>query len=302
MIDDNRAANNRGAVTANEAFFNEALTQKYALIVPHLKCSRIRNLYGQLVRDVFAHAQQYTEVPNVLDLGAGEGSATLPFLELGARVIAVDVSESQLSELRRKCASYKDRLEIRQVDINEALHTDEHYDVLVMSSCLHHIPDYVSALTAGVNVLSRTGQIFSFQDPIRYDTMGTFSRSFNKLVYFSWRVFQGAFVGGVSRTLRRARGIYLHDCPADNVEYHVVRNGVDQDKIVELLSARGFDCKVIRYFSTQGSMFQLLGSALGIKNTFSVIARRQEGHAASKPRAIERAQRARGAFGRDTSD
>jgi ubiquinone/menaquinone biosynthesis C-methylase UbiE len=302
MIDDNRAANNKGAVTANEAFFNEALTQKYASIVPHLKYSRIRNLYGQLVRDVFAHAQQYTEVPNVLDLGAGEGSATLPFLELGAKVIAVDVSESQLSELRRKCASYKDRLEIRQVDINEALQTDEHYDVLVMSSCLHHIPDYVSALTAGVNVLSRTGQIFSFQDPIRYDTMGTFSRSFNKLVYFSWRVFQGDFVGGVSRTLRRARGIYLHDCPADNVEYHVVRNGVDQDKIVELLSARGFDCRVIRYFSTQGSMFQLLGSALGIKNTFSIIARRQEGHAASNPRAIECAQRAAGAFGRDTSD
>jgi ubiquinone/menaquinone biosynthesis C-methylase UbiE len=302
MIDDNRAANNKGAVTANEAFFNEALTQKYASIVPHLKYSRIRNLYGQLVRDVFAHAQQYTEVPNVLDLGAGEGSATLPFLELGAKVIAVDVSESQLSELRRKCASYKDRLEIRQVDINEALHTDEHYDVLVMSSCLHHIPDYVSALTAGVDVLSRTGQIFSFQDPIRYDTMGAFSRSFNKLVYFSWRVFQGDFVGGVSRTLRRARGIYLHDCPADNVEYHVVRNGVDQDKIVELLSARGFDCRVIRYFSTQGSMFQLLGSALGIKNTFSIIARRQEGYVASNPRAIECAQRAAGAFGRDTSD
>ena len=151
-------------------------------------------------------------------------------------------------------------------------------------------------------MLSRTGQIFSFQDPIRYDTMGTFSRSFNKLVYFSWRAFQGDFVGGVSRTLRRARGIYLPDCPADNVEYHVVRNGVDQDKIVEALSVRGFDCRVIRYFSTHGSMFQLLGSALGIKNTFSIIARRQEGHAASVPRAIEFAQHASGGFGRGTSN
>ena len=301
MIESNHEAADRAVVAANEAFFNEALTQKYAEIAPHLKYSRLWRLYGQLVGDVFAHAQRYTEVPNVLDLGAGEGSATLPFLELGARVVAVDVSESQLSELRRKCASYSDRLEVRQVGINEAFRTDEHYDVIVMSSFLHHIPDYVSVITAGVNVLCETGQLFSFQDPIRYDTMGTLSRLFNKVLYFSWRVFQGDFVGGVSRTLRRARGIYLDDCPADNAEYHVVRNGVDQDKIVELLSSRGFDCRVIRYFSTQGSMFQPLGSVLGIKNTFSIIARRQEGHAASKPRAKECAQRAPGMLGQHKS-
>ena len=278
MIESNHAATDRAVVAANEAFFNEALTQKYAEIAPHLKYPRLRHLYGQLVDDVFVHARQYTETPNVLDLGAGEGSATLPFLELGARVVAVDVSESQLSELQRKCAPYKDRLEVRQVDTRDALRTDEHYDVLVMSSYLHHVPDYLSIITAGVNVLSRTGQLFSFQDPIRYDTVGRFSRSFNKFVYFSWRVFQGDLLGGISRTLRRARGIYIDDCPADNVEYHVVRNGVDQDEIVKLLSSKGFNCRVIRYFSTQGSLFQPLGSALGINNTFSIIARRQEGH------------------------
>jgi 2-polyprenyl-3-methyl-5-hydroxy-6-metoxy-1,4-benzoquinol methylase len=263
------------AIAANEAFFNKETTRRYVEVSPHVKYPSLRNLYSQLVADILIQARKYSAVPTVLDLGAGEGSATLPFLEMGARVVAVDVSESQLAELRRKCDAYKDRLEVRLGDLQSALATGERYDVMVMSSCLHHIPDYLAVIDAGVNVLSKTGQFFSFQDPVRYDTMSTISRWLNKTMYLSWRVFQGDFFGGVSRRLRRARGIYLEDCPADNTEYHVVRGGVDQDKIVQLLFSKGFDCRVVRYFSTQGSFFQPLGSALGIQNTFAVIAKRQ---------------------------
>jgi 2-polyprenyl-3-methyl-5-hydroxy-6-metoxy-1,4-benzoquinol methylase len=263
------------AIAANEAFFNQETTSKYLEVSPHVKYPALRQLYSRLVADILADARKHSEIPTVLDLGAGEGSATLPFLEMGARVVAVDVSESQLAELRRKCDGYKDRLEVRLGDLRTALATGEQYDVMVMSSCLHHIPDYLSVIEAGVGALSKNGQFFSFQDPVRYDTMGTVSRWLNKAMYFSWRVFQGDFFGGISRRLRRARGIYLEDCPADNTEYHVVRGGVDQDKVVQLLTSKGFDCRVVRYFSTQGSVFQPLGSALGIKNTFAVIAKRR---------------------------
>ena len=201
-------------------------------------------------------------------------SRSVEDLSVVRRVVAVDVSDSQLAELQRKCSRYKDRLEVRRVDIGSVLLTDERYDVLVMSSCLHHIPDYISVIRAGADMLSQRGQFFSFQDPLRYDTMEPLSHWFHRIAYFSWRVFQGDFFGGVSRTLRRARGIYLDDCPADNTEYHVVRNGVDQDRIVELLSSQGFDCKVFRYFSTQGSLFQPVGSAFRMENTFSIIAKR----------------------------
>jgi SAM-dependent methyltransferase len=274
MVDNGYTAKERGAAAANEAFFNEETTQKYSDVSPHVKYASLRQLYGQLVEDVYAHARKHAEVPTVLDLGAGEGSATLPFLESGARVVAVDVSESQLSELRRKCCAYKDRLEIRQADIDDAFRPGEGYDVVLMSSCLHHIPDYISVIQNAANVLSPKGQFFSFQDPIRYDTMNRFSYGLNRIMYFSWRAFQGDFLGGLSRTLRRGRGIYLDDCAPDNTEYHVVRNGVDQNEIVKVLSLRGFECRIVRYFSTQGSVFQPVGSALGIKNTFSIIARR----------------------------
>ena len=274
MAESDQATTAREAVEANANFFNEEATRRYVDVSPHVKHASLRGLYSKLVADVFTQARQHSDVPTVLDLGAGEGSATLPFLELGARVVAVDVSDSQLAELQRKCDPYKDRLQVRQADIGQALRTDERFDVLVMSSCLHHIPDYLSVIEMGVSVLSPRGQFFCFQDPIRYDTMKPVSHWFHRIAYLSWRVFQGDFFGGASRMLRRARGIYLDDCPADNTEYHIVRNGVDQDAIVAMLSAKSFECKIVRYFSTQGSLFQPVGAALGFENTFSVIARR----------------------------
>jgi len=81
MIDNGYNAKERGPVAANEAFFNEETTRKYADVSPHVKYASLRRLYGRLVEDVYAHAREHAEVPTVLDLGAGEGSATLPFLE-----------------------------------------------------------------------------------------------------------------------------------------------------------------------------------------------------------------------------
>src|ERR1700751_1822736 len=137
MIDDGYTVKERGAVAANEAFFNEETTQKYADVSPHVKYASLRRLYGRLVEDVYAYARKHAEVPRVLDLGAGEGSATLPFLESGARVVAVDVSESQLSELRKKCGAYNERLEIRLVDIDSAFGPEKNYDVVLIASSLN---------------------------------------------------------------------------------------------------------------------------------------------------------------------
>lgn len=121
------------------------------------------------------------------------------------------------------------------------------------------------------------GQFFSFQDPLRYDTVGKSTMMFSTLAYLSWRLLKGDVAGGLKRRLRRRRGIYLEDSMHDNAEYHVTRNGVDQDAIYELFKELGFDCSILRYFSTQSPFFQPKGAALGVKNTFAVIARRGMG-------------------------
>jgi SAM-dependent methyltransferase len=253
--------------------YNTGWTDIFVEGAPHLKHASLRALLARLIRQVYARAVEHSLTPRVLDLGAGEGSVTRQLLELGTRVTAVDVSSSQLAELDRKCERFSDRLETRCGDVCEVLgQLNGPFDVVVASACLHHLPDYLGVIDKAIERLAPHGQFLSFQDPLRYDTVGRFTRAFGELSYLSWRVFQGDLWGGLKRRLRRSRGV-LDDSPLDNAEYHVVRSGVDQDAIATLLTDAGFECEIIRYFSTQSRVFQPVGEALGVQNTFAVLAR-----------------------------
>lgn len=267
---------NRVAALANISAYDSETTRKYIDGAPHIKHGSLRKLYASLVVQVYDCAKEHTTVPSVLDLGAGEGSVTLPFLELGAQVTAVDISGSQLDVLRNRCERFGNRLEVRCEDIADTLKAKHaNYDIIVANSFLHHIPDYVGMITDAITLLTPWGQFFSFQDPLRYDSVGKPTMMFSTLAYFSWRVFKGDVLGGLKRRFRRKRGIYLEDSVHDNAEYHVTRNGVDQDAIYRLFEDYGFDCNIVRYFSTQSRLFQPLGTAWNFKNTFAVIARRK---------------------------
>ena len=138
---------------------------------------------------------------------------------------------------------------------------------------LHHIPDYLAVIHDAVRLLNPHGQFLSFQDPLRYDSVSRHTRVFDEFSYLSWRVFQGDLWGGLQRRLRRHHGLDANS-PLDNAEYHVLRNGVDQEAILNLLHTAGFECELIRYFSTQSSLFQPLGETLRVKNSFGVVAQR----------------------------
>ena len=267
---------NRIAALANVSAYGAEATREYIDGAPHIKHASLRTLYGKLVVQIFDSAKKHTKTPKALDLGAGEGSVTLPFLELGAKVVAVDISNSQLDALKTKCEHFGEMLEVRCEDINDTLRDkSEKYDIIVVNSFLHHVPDYLEMIREATTVLNPHGQFFSFQDPLRYDSVGRATMTFTTLAYFSWRVFKGDVLGGLRRRIRRARGIYLEDSVHDNAEYHVTRNGVDQDAIRGLLKEEGFDCNIVSYFSTQSRLFQPIGAILSMKNSFAVVAQKR---------------------------
>jgi SAM-dependent methyltransferase len=265
------------AAIANISSYGKEATKKYIDGAPHIKHAALRLLYSKLVVQVFDSAKQNTKIPKVLDLGAGEGSVTLPFLELGAKVVAVDISRSQLDELQSKCSRFSGMLEARCEDINVTLsNNSERYDIIVANSFLHHIPDYSEMIRVTIPLLNHYGQFFSFQDPLCYDTVGKSTMLFSKFAYLFWRVFKGDVLGGMKRWFRRTRGIFLEDSVNDNTEYHVIRSGVDQNAIKELFNYHKMACDIIPYFSTQNLFFQKIGTSLGMMNTFAIIARKQE--------------------------
>jgi SAM-dependent methyltransferase len=217
--------------------------------------------------------------PHVLDLGAGQGAATIPFLELGASVTAVDDSEEQLDRLRARCRPFGPRLTIVRADAAEFVwQGGRRYDSAVLSSFLHHVPDYAAFLGAVADErLEPRSHVLTFQDPLLYRSLGRPTRAFGALAYASWRLRRGDVVGGLRRRARRSRGVWRDDCPQDVVEYHATRGGVDQDAVVEALVSRGYRCRMERYFSTQSGAFQAVGDALGLLNTFAVVAHRPGG-------------------------
>lgn len=62
-------------------------------------------------------------------------------------------------------------------------------------------------------------------------------------------------------------------------EYHVVRQGVDEQALVTFLTTAFSHVDVLRYWSTQAAPLQRLGEKLGLRNTFGIEAtgRRREG-------------------------
>lgn len=267
---------NRIAANANRSSFNDELTRNCPIFAPHINHQSLRDLYLDTLRLVFARAKENSAEPHVLDLGAGEGSVTVPMLQLGARVTAVDISPSQLEEMKQKCREFTGRITIHCRDVNEFLgETNETFDLVVANSFLHHVPDYLGMIGQAVKLLGEKGQFFSFQDPMRYDTLPVLTRLYSGAAYAGWRVFDGDLFGGLQRYIRRKRGIYLDDSPEDNTEFHATRNGVDQNAIVELLKRQGFAVEMIPYFSTHGRIFQWIGEKLGVADTFGIIAQKE---------------------------
>jgi 2-polyprenyl-3-methyl-5-hydroxy-6-metoxy-1,4-benzoquinol methylase len=269
---------NKIASLANKAVYDSQSSQKYIDGAPHIKHSMLRSLYGELVVTIYDFAATYTNTPTLLDMGAGEGSVTLPFLELGAKVTAIDISENRLKALQEKCANYSGNLEVTCQNVFDAIKSIQlkgrQYDIIVANSFLHHIPDYLELIREAAVVLSPHGQFFSFQEPVQYDSMGRFTIIFSTLAYLSWRTLKGDIIGGLKRRIRRSSGVYLNDCHYDYADYHAIRDGVNQNAIFELFKELGFECIIMCYFSTQSCIWQRIGTALGIENTFAVIARR----------------------------
>jgi len=172
--------NSKAASIANAAHYNVLGEDDPG--APHLVHESLRERYSGLVTDAYYFARRTTEAPEILDLGAGDGFATLSFLALGARVTAVDVSDKQLAALGER-ASHRANLSVVCQDVFEALTSikelGRRFDVVVASSFLHHIPDYCQLLTEAVGVLRLRGEFLSFQDPLRYSTLSIADRTLN---------------------------------------------------------------------------------------------------------------------------
>jgi SAM-dependent methyltransferase len=261
----------------NQEYFADKSPAEFVEGSPHLKHAQLREFCQRLAKEALDRVP--AQSPAVLDMGAGEGMLTLPYLQWGAQVTAADASVELLQELETKAAKFRGALAIIPGDIFAALDAlrsaGRQFEIVCASSFLHHIPDYAELCRRAIPLLAPQGVFLTVQDPLRYDTLSRTTYFFDRVSYFGWRILQGGYVRGIKTRYRRLLGVYRDDLPEDTAEYHVVRNGVDHLAIRDLFQAAGMECEIRPYWSTQSTLFQKLGERMKLTNTFAIVAQRR---------------------------
>jgi 2-polyprenyl-3-methyl-5-hydroxy-6-metoxy-1,4-benzoquinol methylase len=269
MSEDERANALRANVTAYDSF-NEA---EYVNGAPHLKHDSIGRIYRSLIASTINHIDRDPASIEVLELGAGNGLATLPWFTRHVRLTAVDSSKVMLDDLAKKAKAYGVEPVTVVADALAYLDsTDDSFDVITHVSMIHHVPDYLDLLNRSAARVKAGGCLLTFQDPLRYDRMPFHHHLIERASYFAWRVGQGNFKRGLKTRWRRLRGVYSPAEVLDFEDYHVVRNGVDSSEIVKLLEPMFLEVEVVPYWSTYSRALQYAGERLRLTSSFAILA------------------------------
>ena len=239
---------------------------------PHLKHDELRSaISGSLEASV---SRSLAEIGRcrTLELGAGHGTFTGLLRQFGAEVVVTEMSSASASRLRQRFARDQGVTVVHDHDGDWIFRNEQTFDLVVCLSVLHHIPDYLRTVDRLTCLLAPGGTFASWQDPIWYPSTPRYVRVASTASYFAWRLGRGRIRRAVSTRMRRLRGVLDESRPEDMTEYHVVRQGVDQQAILDLLSDRFTTAAVLTYWSTQAAPLQRLGELIGLANTFAIEA------------------------------
>ena len=241
---------------------------------PHLKHWRLYDRLCSLLR-VEIEAVNSKGLPlTVLEVGAGHGGYTEPALASGCAVTATEMSRPSLARLTARYGLNPKFWAIFDPDGSLDVLGEQRFSLVLCASVLHHIPDYRAFLEAcTAKHLVPGGTLITVQDPLWYPGLTRADIWLSKLSYFSWRVARGNYAQGARTRLRRVLRVYDDQNPIDTVEYHVVRNGLNESELVTDLTPRFDSVSLTPYWSTQSSLFQRLGEYLGRSNSFALVAR-----------------------------
>lgn len=238
---------------------------------PHLKHRRLREMLAcRILEAVPATTARFR--PKVLEIGAGDGSMSETLLAQGFDLTATEMSAASVETMNRRFGRNDRFRAVLDQDGDLKALGDQEFDAVLFASVLHHIPDYLGAIETATARLRSGGSLISIQDPLWYSRLPASTLRLTNLSFLSWRLTRGNLLKGLkTRVRRRVKGL-SEEAPGDVVEYHVVRNGVDEEEIRDLLEQKFGEVEIIPYWSSQGTAQQRLGESLNRVNTFAVLA------------------------------
>ncbi len=94
------------------------------------------------VKELYQDIINYSGVckgSEVLEIGIGTGQATLPFLNVGCNITAVELGDKLVAYSRKKFSNYQN-IEIINADFTGGNWNDNSYDLVYSATAFHWIP------------------------------------------------------------------------------------------------------------------------------------------------------------------
>jgi SAM-dependent methyltransferase len=252
-----------------EAVYDEQVDYRHGS--PHLSHWSLFDRLVGLVRAELRRLDSAGMDLDVLEIGAGHGGYTEPVLAAGCAVTAVEMSKPSLDRLTDRYGR-NDRFQAVLDPDGSLAGVGAGHSMVLAVSVLHHIPDYLSFLTAASGTLRPGGTLVALQDPMWFPRAARPLRVLDKGAFYAWRLGQGDLRRGFGTLSRRLRGAWDEDHPSDMVEYHAVRDGVDELAVLRRLGELFEEVRLVPYWSHVAPVAQRIGDRLGRANTFGVIA------------------------------
>lgn len=242
---------------------------------PHLRHPGLRRMIADHLSALVSETIARKGSCHVLEVGAGHGTFSGFLLEAGARVTVTEASEASAATLTQKFAGRNDVEVFFDSTGGDIFERDDRFDGVVCASLLHHIPDYVTFVGDLAGLVDEDGFFYSAQDPTYYPRRNRRTHVAQRGTYFLWRLAQGNYKRGLATRIRRVKGEWTETEASDLVEYHVVRDGVDEQALEAELRQHFADVEVFTYWSTQSPFFQKTLGWMELPSEFGLVARRR---------------------------
>lgn len=203
-----------------------------------------------------------------LDIGAGTGNITRKLVALGFRnITCVDISPEMLAVLRADLALSEEHVVNKDVDSFLDSNT-ENFDLITISSVVHHLPDYLATLTRIFQRLSPGGVLLITHEPhARRDE----SVVVQQLVALLRKIDFLAYAGRYAMLIALGRLAYLRrDCSMS--DYHTGVRALDGEKIRAIF--QGHEIAYTEYATARFSVFARLLNRLTADN-FQMVVRKK---------------------------
>jgi len=236
-------------------------------IFNHFEQSRMKNELK------FMHKKIRDNGLRALDIGCGTGNVTLKLARLGYRVSGIDISTSMLDILNKKIRSMGLEKEIRLINANidDFLKDpqDRNYDIITISSVLHHLPEYLSTLSNLLNNIKKGGFLFIVHEPTANFFQPEDKISRKCLRELDWRLYFKIHKRSIPKNVPPRDWSFS--------DYHVY-NGFSEQKVRDLLLDNRFN---ILRFQKYGAVMNLGVSnfidtyLFNVKSHFTIIAQKE---------------------------